>query len=269
MRDGRSSAGRAFGRAEEPARAELIRQFLLAQGWAGLSAGDHLKRLQVQGLRPEEVLWWLPGQGGEVQAVALMAQGRLGLLVPTREGRPAAQKMIRRHLAGLHRVMVIEGQLDCSFLGEFAVHEREVAVAPQLGRNAVGLPSARPARPEDADELHRIYDQVSWMRQDSPELWAELLEQEPAWVAELGGRVIAAARWSKSFGPAVEIGGVATHPDFRRRGGASAATLAATGAALERGLLTVLRYGDPELGSLYHPLGFQSVGRELVFYRSS
>jgi GNAT superfamily N-acetyltransferase len=267
--DGRSSAERLFRPAAEPARADLIRRFLLAQGWAGLSPGDHLQRLQAQGLSPEDLLWWLPGLGGEVRAVAVMAQGRLGLIVPTRDGRPAAQELLERHLAGAHRVMVIEGQLDCTSLSEFAVHAREVTVAPQLGRDATGLPSTRPARLEDAPELHRIYEQVSWMRQDSPELWVERLEQEPAWVAEIDGRVIAAARWTKSFGQAVEVGGVATHPDFRRRGGGSAATLAATAAALERGLLTVLRYGDPELAALYHPLGFQPVGRELVFYRSS
>jgi len=85
--------------------------------------------------------------------------------------------------------MVIEGQLDCTSLSEFAVHAREVTVAPQLGRDAAGLPSTRPARLEDAAELHRIYEQVSWMRQDSPELWVERLEQEPAWVAEIDGRV--------------------------------------------------------------------------------
>jgi hypothetical protein len=107
------------------------------------------------------------------------------------------------------------------------------------------------------------------MRRESPEEWRERIAQQRCWVAEIDGQVVAVARWSMSFGPWVEVGGVATHPDFRRRGAGAAVTLAAASAALAEGRRVALRYGDPELAALYHPLGFEHVGRELVFYRRS
>ena len=43
------------------------------------------------------------------------------------------------------------------------------------------------------------------------------IEEQPSWVAEVDGEVVAVARWTMSFGSWVEVGGVATHPEFRRR----------------------------------------------------
>jgi ribosomal protein S18 acetylase RimI-like enzyme len=62
---------------------------------------------------------------------------------------------------------------------------------------------------------------------------------------------------------------VGTHPDFRRRGLARAVSLAALGAARERGTETGLVYavgGAPSV-RLYEGLGFHSVTRHLTYRR--
>ena len=92
--------------------------------------------------------------------------------------------------------------------------------------------------------------------QYSPELlWVERLEQEPAWVAEIEGRVIAAACWTKSFGQAVEIGR-GGHPILlsvrRRLGGHPGGHRGGAGAGAADGAPR-----DPERAALDHPLGFQ------------
>ncbi len=257
----------AFRAAASPERVRLLHRFVAAQGWAGLAAGDHARHLAQQGLAEERFFWWLPGPSDEVLAVALLAQGVLGVLAPTGAAQPAARDLLLEQAPQLHRVVVQEGQVDCSLLTGFELHRRLVTVAPELSPAPPGLPPTRPARGTDAPALFELYDSVSWMRRESPEDWDQLLRTEPTWVAEIEGRVVAAARWSRSYGRAVEVGGVATHPGFRRRGAGTAVTRAAAAAALEQGRLTVLRYGDPELAPLYHGVGFQLVGRELVFYR--
>lgn len=265
----RSSAEHGFQPASARVAEEQIHQFLLAQGWAGLQFGDHLQRLAAQGVAPERVLWWIPGSAAEVRAVALLHQGLLGLLVPLVDERRAAQAFMQGHLGQLQRIVVVEGQLDVLSLEGFELRRRELAVAYQAKGPSPGLPDARPALPQDAAQIHRIYYEVSWMRQESAEVWRQRLLNERCWVAELDRQVVAAARWTMTFGSWVEIGGVATDPRHRRRGAAAAVTLAATAAALAESRVASLRYGDPALAALYHPLGFQHVGRELVFHRDS
>ncbi|MGC2192943.1 MAG: GNAT family N-acetyltransferase [Candidatus Dormiibacterota bacterium] len=246
---------------------ELVRQYLLAQGWAGLSAGENLKRLAATGVRPEEVLWWVPGRAGEARAVALLHDGGLGMLLSSRDEGPAALELLRAHRAGLRRISVLDGPIKYLDLDEFTSVRREQAVAAELRAPEFSLPQTRPAGPEDGEQLYRVYDSVSWMRRESPQAWREQLEDQRCWVAELDGQVVAAARWTMSFGSWVEVGGVATHPEFRRRAAGSAVTLAAATAALAEGRQVTLRYSDPALAGLYHSLGFEHVGGELVFHR--
>jgi len=265
----RGLGGTAFEPVSGQEAVEQVRRFLLAQGWAGLPAGDHLGKLADQGVRPEQVLWWVPGPAAEARAVALLHEGLLGLLLSSSDERPAARALLEGHRSQFQRISVLEGQVDFSGLDEFVLHRRELAVAPELRVPKVSLPETRPAQSKDIDQIHHVYEHVSWMRQDSAEAWRERLQRQRCWVAELAGQVVAVARWTMSFGPWVEIGGVATDPEYRRCGAATAVTLAAATAALAEGRLACLRYGDPALASLYHPLGFEHVGRELVFYRGS
>jgi len=248
-----------------PEQREAVGRFLLAQGWAGLHLGDALRRLGPDQVPAESRLLGLFGPVGEVRAAALLRRGRLQLLAPLLEDKPAVAALLDEHLDSLERVSGQPGQLPAEFTERFPHHAREVTVAAVLRVPSRSLPRVRRARPADAPALHRIYEHVSWMRLDSPEQWEQRLAEESSWVAESGGQMLAVARWSKSFGRAVEVGGVATDPARRRQGAATAVVLAATAAALRAGLTPVLCFGDPALAALYLPLGFEYVGRELVF----
>lgn len=240
---------------------------MIAQGWSGLVTGEHLKRIEAIGVKAEEVLWWVPGRAAEARAVALLHEGRLAVLVSSSDEGSAALELLRANRSSLQLISVLEGPVGYSGLDEFTLYRRELAVAPQIRVPEFSLPRTRPARPGDAEQLFWVYDSVSWMRRDTPAAWRERLADQRCWVAELEGQVVAAARWTMSFGQWVEVGGVATHPEFRRRAAGSAVTLAAARAALAEGKQVALRYSDPALAALYHTLGFEHVGRELVFHR--
>ena len=244
---------------------EAIGRFLLAQGWAGLHLGDALRRLPASERPPGTKVLGLFGPVGEVRGAAVLQRERLQVMVPLAEDRVAADDLLRAHLSSLERVSGLEGQLPAELSERFSHHARNLTVAAVLRVPQRTLPAVRRAGPGDAEALHRIYDHVSWMRLDSPAQWSQRLAEESSWVAEAGGRLLAVARWTRAFGSAVEIGGVATDPESRRRGAATAVVLAATAAALSAGLVPVLCFGDPALAALYLPLGFEVVGREMVF----
>ncbi|MGH7667044.1 MAG: GNAT family N-acetyltransferase [Candidatus Dormibacteria bacterium] len=246
---------------------ERVRSFILAQGWAGLQLGGHMERNSRQGTSPESMLWWVRGAAGEARAVALLHGETLGLLVPLADARAEARRMLDRYQSKLTRIYVLEGQIETSNLDEFECHRTVLAVAPQARRQSFGLPVTRPATPRDADQVHLIYSEVGWMREASAAVWRERLGGERCWVAELEGQLVAAARWTVAFGAWVEVGGVATRSQFRRRGAAAAVTWAATSAALAEGRQVALRFRDPELSALYFPLGFEPVALEQSFQR--
>ncbi|MGA7087889.1 MAG: GNAT family N-acetyltransferase [Candidatus Dormiibacterota bacterium] len=259
----------AFRPVSGPGEAECARQFLLAQGWAGVAAGEHLARLARRGIGPEQVLWWLPGLAGEARAVALLHQGLLGVLLTSNDESAAARALLERQLPLLRQIVIPEGQLDTSGLEGFSYYRRELTVAPKIRVPELPLLATRAGGAGDAEQIHRVYQHVSWMSREGPEEWRRRIVEQPSWVAELDGEIVAVARWTMAFGSWLEVGGVATHPEFRRRGAATAVTVAAASAALAAGRQVVLRYGDPVLAPLYHPLGFEHVGRELVFQRRS
>ncbi|MGC1909517.1 MAG: GNAT family N-acetyltransferase [Candidatus Dormiibacterota bacterium] len=267
MEPEQSCQGGAFLPATDPIAVERVRRYLIAQWWAGLLAGEHLKRLEATGVKAEDVLWWVPGRAAEARAAALLHDGRLAVLVSSSDEGAAALELLRANRSTLRSIAVLEGPVAYSGLDEFTLYRRELAVAPQIRIPEFSLPPTRPARPDDAEQLFWVYDSVSWMRRETPEEWRDRLADQRCWVAELDGQVVAVARWTMSFGQWVEVGGVATHPEFRRQAAGSAVTLAATSAALAEGRQVALRYGDPALAALYHTLGFEHVGRELVFHR--
>lgn len=245
---------------------QQVARFLLAQGWAGLHLGESLVRWEesASGRTP---LWGAFGPSGELTAVAFTPLGRFHLLAPLQTDREAGHDLLRRLLPELERVSALEDHLVDRELAGFDRSIREITVAASLLVPARPLPQARRARLRDAAVLHRIYQNVSWMRLDSAADWRDRLRREPTWVVEEDGRVVAAARWTKRYGQVVEVGGVATDPERRRRGAATSAVLAATAPALSAGLTPVLCFQDPALAPLYLNLGYERVGRELAFRR--
>ena len=243
-------------------------RFLLAQGWAGLHLGETLVRWEESssGRTP---LWGGFGPSGELTSVAFAPQGRFQLLAPLRADRAAGHDLLRRLLPELERVSALEDHLLERELTGFDRAIREITVAARLLVPARPLPETRRARLRDAAVLHRIYQNVSWMRLDSAADWRARLRSEPTWVVEEEGRVVGAARWTKRYGQVVEVGGVATDPGRRRRGAATSAVLAATAQALSAGLTPVLCFQDPDLAPLYLNLGYERVGRELAFRRTT
>ena len=246
---------------------DAVGTFLLAQGWAGLHFGDTLLRLEAGEPAGLELLA-VRGAASEVRAAAIVHGRRLHLFAPNREETPAADQLLDERLEALDRVNCLEAHLPRDLGPGFDGELREMTVAATLRVPARPLPEVRAGTPGDAAELWRIYDPVPWMRLDSPADWETRVARERTWVAQLDGRLVAAARWTKSFGQVVEVGGVATEPARRRLGAATAVVLAATAAALQAGLTPVLCFGDPGLRPLYYSLGFEVVGRELAFRRS-
>ncbi len=242
-------------------------RFLLAQGWSGLHLGEALVRWEASssGRTP---LWGAFGPSGELTSVAFTPPGRFQLLAPLRADREAGRELLLRLLPELERASGLEDHLLEGQLAGFDRSVREITVAASLLVPARPLPQARRARLRDAAALHRLYQHVSWMRLESAADWRARLRVEPAWVVEAEGGVVGVARWTKRYGRVVEVGGVATDPDRRRRGAATAAVLAATAPALATGLTPVLCFQDPGLAPLYLNLGYERVGRELAFHRT-
>ncbi len=258
---------RPYFEALGPGFAARVRRFLVAQGWAGLLAGDYLEQ-HPERYRTEVKA--VLGVTGEVRALAVHPPGVLGLLLPFPELAGPGGRLVAEAAAGqVGGIVLIEGQLPSLTLPGFIRHVQEVAVGIELPPPRAALPAARLADPADAGSLRRLYDEVSWMREQSEETWRERLSQGRTWLVEQGGEAVAACRWSRAFGGLVEVGAVATRSEFRRRGLASQVVLAAGRAAEAQGLRPVLRYRNLELVALYRPLGFEPVGRELRFERES
>ncbi|MHB1639374.1 MAG: GNAT family N-acetyltransferase [Candidatus Dormibacteria bacterium] len=245
---------------------DAVGTFLLAQGWAALHFGDTLRRVEEEGQTGFGLLA-LRDRAGAVRALALAHGTRLHLYVPAREEFPAAAGLLAERLGSLDRVTCLEAHLPGDPGPSFEASVREMTVAATLRVPARPLLPVRVATPADAGALWRTYDAVPWMRLASSAEWAARVERERTWVAELDGSVVAAARWTKSFGTVVEVGGVATTPERRRRGAATSVVVVAAAAALDEGLTPVLCFQDPELRPLYYPMGFEFVGREFVFRR--
>ncbi len=254
------------GAAAHPAAVD----FLTAQGPSGFAAGALLDGLRhpPPSRRPDgPVVAAVIGPEGACQAVVVRRAGRAVACAPLPDAWPAVLGVIRAWLPGLDRLGL-----------PVSLADRLTADSPEVLAGADGysvwltrlqrpcrprrpLPPARPARVSDAAAVQAITRHVPWMRDDDLDRWRERLRWERGWLAELDGRPVAVARWTHSFAGAVEVGGVACDPAARRRGAATAAVVAAAQAGVRARRTVLLSYGDPELGPLYHDLGFEHVGR--------
>jgi ribosomal protein S18 acetylase RimI-like enzyme len=112
----------------------------------------------------------------------------------------------------------------------------------------------------------------------TPESYANVVARAPYrreldWVAAApdGRHAAFCLVWLDSANGVAEMEPVGTHPDFRRRGLASAVCLAALGEARRLGAREGLVYavtGDPSV-ALYESLGFRSRARHLVYSRAA
>ena len=135
--------------------------------------------------------------------------------------------------------------------------EYQMVVEPETLRVPDGPPARRltPADLPALDELAQASGLTVWH--------PRALELGPAFGCFDGGRLVAMAATHFATSEIVEIGHIATHPDARRRGYASACTAALAQAAFvlaPRVFLMVLEHNTAAL-SAYKRLGFRAVDR--------
>ncbi len=135
--------------------------------------------------------------------------------------------------------------------------EYQMVVEPEALRLVEGPPAQRltAADAEDMDALAHAAGLSVWHR--------SALALGPAFGCFADGVLVAMAATHFATPDVVEIGHVATHPDHRRRGYASACTAALAQAAFKlspRVFLMVLEHNQPALAT-YKRLGFRSIER--------
>lgn len=150
----------------------------------------------------------------------------------------------------------------CDLLGRFASVleapvEHQMAVEPETFRGVEGRPTHR-LTAEDApemDALARLCGLTVWHR--------GALALGPAFGCFAGDQLVAMAATHFATLDVIEVGHVATHPDYRRQGYALACLTALTSAAFRlapRVFLMAMADNAPALAT-YKRLGFRSIER--------
>ena len=139
--------------------------------------------------------------------------------------------------------------------------EYQMAIEPETLRRFEGHPTRRltSADAPAMDALAEAAGLTAWHR--------GALALGPAYGCFADGRLVAMAATHFATPDVIEIGHIATHPDYRRRGYASACTVALARAAFRlapRVFLMVLAHNTPALAA-YKRLGFRTIER---FYLS-
>ncbi len=245
--------------------------FVAAQGWPGFDSGALLESAPPSspGSGDLEVVGCL-GDGGVLGGVAVRSGPRGAVVAPLPEAWPPLAGWVAAARPGLALLSGPAPVLDALAAARPALFERAgefrlwMTVLGTLQPSASTLPPVRRARLRDAPVLHQIYGGIPWMRLADVATMRARLRAQPAFVAEIGGRPVAVARWTRRFRHLVEVGAVACDPDHQRQGAATAVVIAACQAARRARRQVLLRYGDPETGPLYHRLGFQHVGQAVI-----
>jgi ribosomal protein S18 acetylase RimI-like enzyme len=135
--------------------------------------------------------------------------------------------------------------------------EYQMAVEPETLASAERWPTRRLSEADlaDMDALAQVAGLSVWH--------ASALALGPAFGCFVDGRLVAMAATHYATADVIEIGHIATHPDYRRRGYASACTAALARAALglaSRVFLMVMADNAPALAA-YKQLGFRTIER--------
>jgi GNAT superfamily N-acetyltransferase len=125
--------------------------------------------------------------------------------------------------------------------------------------------------PESSDELITVYHIAmrTGFGDDEPvtEALIERFRSVPSFAVagRLDGRLVGTANCTRPALGVVEVGGVATLPEYRRRGVAGALTAAAVSAAFAAGAeLAWLTAADQHAGRIYERAGFRVAGTQLA-----
>ncbi|HUY96774.1 MAG TPA: GNAT family N-acetyltransferase [Verrucomicrobiae bacterium] len=245
--------------------------FLAVQGPHGFAAGMLLEGTGERGEggddRVAPVALGLVGEGGALVAVVARRGDHAIVCAPLADVWDDVLRAVgelRPRLRRLDLPLPLHDRLVELHPGVLAGAHGYTVWLTRLGRLRVPtrpVPTVRRARIGDAPAVQAIYAHVCWMRDDDLDRWRRRLRLGRSWVAEMEGRPVAVARWTGCWDGTVEVGGVACEPGARRRGAATAVVIAAIDHARRAGRTVLLSYGDPELGALYHGLGFEHVGR--------
>jgi hypothetical protein len=124
------------------------------------------------------------------------------------------------------------------------------------------LPWVRAAKAEDADEIGALW--AATMEPRTDRTIRRDIESGSTRIAvireSVSGKLVSAAACVAESDAAAMIIGVATHPDHRRRGYASACVWRLVSDLRARGKSACLIFHNPEAGTIYHRLGFRDIG---------
>jgi len=160
------------------------------------------------------------------------------------------------------------------FLGAFPFRQIKrtnlcrLADAERINAPSVAKP-VLPLRPEDVGPMMDLYARIPEFRAQKPDLVRSELaagHSHGYWI-EHDGAMTAVARTTAENSHSAMIVGVATHPDFRGRGFATAVMAHLTRFLVASGRTACLCYDNPEAGRIYHRMGFAPVGRYLMLMR--
>ncbi|RKD34258.1 GNAT family N-acetyltransferase [Thermohalobacter berrensis] len=121
---------------------------------------------------------------------------------------------------------------------------------------------------EDAEDIANLYDLID---EFTTEVSVENLKKEIKEGFKRGycikdkGKIISVAQTTAENSSSAMIVGVCTHPDYRKKGYASACMNKLCRELLSEGKTLCLFYDNPNAGKIYKRLGFEDIGKWLMY----